>query len=397
VCALKVFYSWQDNTPRKVGKKLIREALDEAISGLDVNDAERPVVDQDTQGVLGSPVIAETILKKIRAANVVVADVTLVGQTAKEKRLVNSNVAIELGYAMGVGGDEVMLKVMNEHYGPAKDLPFDLRHKRWPVQFTLSPDADPTERAKVRNALADELRVILRQYIEASRPPPERFVPTPATYNPAAYWLPDESLGKPEERPGRRTPKPLEYHPDQPLIYLRIWPYESIRPLGVDVLGDHGKSVIQPLCGRVQGWDWLRNKYGLLTYAVDADQTLTSSTQVFKSGEIWGINGFLLREWEDVPKYIPTAAYEEGLSASLTKYLETARAHFGYPARVMIESGLVNIADYKVALGDNKLSGPIFEDLWVLEMLDLDDPQSVRKALMKIFHAVHDAAGVRRS
>lgn len=83
----------------KVNRTFIREALEAAIAGLDLEDAERTEIDQDTKGVLGSPVVADTIFKKIKAAAVVVADVTLTARTAAGKPVSNSNVAIELGYA----------------------------------------------------------------------------------------------------------------------------------------------------------------------------------------------------------------------------------------------------------------------------------------------------------
>jgi len=31
----------------------------------------------------------------------------------------------------------VLLKVMNTHYGPPDELPFDLRHRRWPVKYRI--------------------------------------------------------------------------------------------------------------------------------------------------------------------------------------------------------------------------------------------------------------------
>lgn len=167
--ALKVFYSWQSDTEPKVNRALIRQALEAAIAGLDLEEAERAEIDQDTKGVLGSPVIADTIFKKIEAAAVVVADVTLTGSTPDGKRLCNSNVAIELGYALGIHGDEVLLKVMNVHYGPPQDLPFDLAHRRWPVQYDLAPDTEHSDRRKVQDSLAQELRQILRQYLQAAR------------------------------------------------------------------------------------------------------------------------------------------------------------------------------------------------------------------------------------
>jgi hypothetical protein len=191
---LKLFYSWQSDTPRDVGKDFVRHALDRAVAGLEIEEAERPVVDQDTEGVRGSPVIAETIFQKIRAADIVVVDVTLVGKTKLEKRLINSNAAIEMGYALGTRGDEVLLKVMNTHYGPPDDLPFDLRHRRWPVRYELPPDASKSERDRVLVHLTEILKDIITQYFEASRPRPEVFSPTESTYNRAVYWRPSEAL-----------------------------------------------------------------------------------------------------------------------------------------------------------------------------------------------------------
>lgn len=184
---MKIFYSWQSDTPRDIGKNFVREALDAAVESLEIDEAERPRIDQDTAGVLGSPVIADTIFGKIRDAKVIVADVTLTGATPGGKRLINSNVALEVGYAIGIHGDGVLLKVMNTHYGPPEELPFDLAHRRWPVRFDLAPKAPAEEREKALRRLAAELAAILREYIAASRPRPEPFLPAGATVNRAYY------------------------------------------------------------------------------------------------------------------------------------------------------------------------------------------------------------------
>src|SRR6185295_4117884 len=162
-------------------------------------------------------VIADTIFQKIGEASVVVTDVTLTGQTPEGKRLSNSNVAIELGYAIGVHGDGVLLKVMNTHYGAPDDLPFDLAHRRWPVQFRLSPGAPAPERQKVRDSLVKTLRSILEAYVVATRPPPELFVPTPSTYNSAAYWQKGEALVREEDRRSAEK-QALGYPPGQSLV-----------------------------------------------------------------------------------------------------------------------------------------------------------------------------------
>lgn len=397
---MKVFYSWQSDTESKVNRAFIREALEAAIAGLDLEDAERPEIDQDTKGVLGSPVIADTIFQKIRAAKVIVTDVTLTGQTAKGKRLCNSNVAIELGYALGVHGHEVLLKVMNTHYGAPQELPFDLAHRRWPVQYNLSPDAQPADRREVRDELASELRQVLGAYIAANRPAPEVFSPTPSTYNPAAYWQKSEKLGTTMVGD---VSTDLEYPPDRPLTYLRIWPGEKIPPLTIPMLNDYQKSSIEPLCGRTDGWSNVRNRYGTMAYAYSRDNgTLLSSTQVLKSGEIWGVNHYLLRERperEQYPKFVPTGAYESGLRSSLSRYVSAARAHFGHPSKIMIESGLINVVDYSLAMPNNyfdRFWGPIFEDVRVTTEIDMEKPETMTQALLKIFEAVFEAAGTER-
>lgn len=388
---MKVFYSWQSDTESKVNRAFIREALETAIEGLGLEDAERPEVDQDTKGVLGSPPIADTIFRKIREANVVVADVTLTGQTASGKRLCNSNVAIELGYALGVHGHEVLLKVMNTNYGPPQDLPFDLAHRRWPVQYNLSPDAGPADRRKVRDALVHELRQILNAYLAANRAPADVFAPTPSTYNAAAYWQLGEGLVEVDTREGAGS---LAYAAEEPLVYLHIWPTERIPPLTSGILGDYSKSTMEPLCGGRNGWSWERNRHGVLTYATYKDSPqLASSTQVFRSGEVWGVNNYLLRDKEPRgQKYVPTVAYEQGLRSSLEIYLKAARDHFGYPARIMVESGLVNVADFKLAMS-NYFWGPIYNDVIVQAEIDLDTPDTVKAALLKIYEQVFDSAG----
>src|SRR5229473_6594420 len=106
---MKVFWSWQSDTPGNTGRFLVRDALKDAVHQLkqasDIDEAvrERLHVDHDIKDTTGSPDLVRTIFEKIDAAEIVVADVTLVGAVlgaaAPDKKLINSNVAIELGYA----------------------------------------------------------------------------------------------------------------------------------------------------------------------------------------------------------------------------------------------------------------------------------------------------------
>jgi hypothetical protein len=103
---MKIFWSWQSDTPEQIGKYLVRDALKVAINRLkQAEDIDEPTrddlhLDQDTQGITGSPDLVPTIFGKIEKSELIVADVTIVGKTDEDKRLINSNVAIELGYML---------------------------------------------------------------------------------------------------------------------------------------------------------------------------------------------------------------------------------------------------------------------------------------------------------
>ena len=159
---MKIFWSWQSDTPEQTGKYLVRDALKLAINRLKQSeDIEEPArddlhLDQDTQNTPGSPDLVRTILEKIEKSEVVVADVTLIGKTKEDKLLINSNVAIELGYALRACSDARLVLVFNKYYGRHEDLPFDLRHKGGAVVFEFAPEAPRSEIAEVRQMLAED-------------------------------------------------------------------------------------------------------------------------------------------------------------------------------------------------------------------------------------------------
>jgi hypothetical protein len=169
---MKIFWSWQLDTPAQIGKYLVRDALKVAINRLkQAEDIDEPTrddlhLDQDTQGTTGSPDLVRTIFGKIEESEVVVADVTIVGKTGENKRLINSNVAIELGYALHACTDASVLMVFNEHYGSYEHLPFDLRHKGGGVVFDLAPGADREQIAAVRASLADDFFRKLKPFLQ---------------------------------------------------------------------------------------------------------------------------------------------------------------------------------------------------------------------------------------
>jgi hypothetical protein len=158
-----VFYAWQSDRPNNINRGFIENALKQAIDNLHAEATiedpvrdERIALDKDTQGVPGSPAIADSILQKIDACGVFVADVTPVASTEGGKLVPNPNVMLELGYAVRSKSWERIIMVMNTAFGSPVDLPFDLRHRRWPFTYNLPPAA--TDKATERAALAARLK-----------------------------------------------------------------------------------------------------------------------------------------------------------------------------------------------------------------------------------------------
>jgi hypothetical protein len=164
-----VFFSWQSDIRGAACRTLIQSALEGAAANISGDDsiAIEAVIDRDTQSVPGAPDIGATILSKIDAAAVFVADVTIVGQTNAGRPTPNPNVLVEFGYALKTLGWSRMLLVQNAAFGGPEALPFDLRQKR-AIVFSSAEDAG--ERAVERRALQGKLDLALRAILGG--PPP---------------------------------------------------------------------------------------------------------------------------------------------------------------------------------------------------------------------------------
>jgi hypothetical protein len=174
-----LFYAWQSDADEKVNRYFIRDAAERALKSIaaDGSIEDAPRLDHDTRDASGTPEIAGTIFAKIDTAGLLLADVTLVGKIestdGRSKLTPNPNALIELGYAADVMGWDRIILVLNEHYGPPQELPFDLKHRRFPVTYTLAPG---DEKATVRKALADELTVQIKLAMAAEHDLVERTI-----------------------------------------------------------------------------------------------------------------------------------------------------------------------------------------------------------------------------
>ena len=127
---VKIFYSWQSDTNRKVNKSFIFAALKEAAKNLKTEGVYEIEIDQATRDEPGTPDIPNTILKKIDECTIFIADITLINEKSAERRTPNPNVLIELGYAIKKLGFEKIITIFNSEFGRPEELPFDINHRR---------------------------------------------------------------------------------------------------------------------------------------------------------------------------------------------------------------------------------------------------------------------------
>lgn len=159
-----IFYSWQSDTRAAANRTLIQDALELAAKDI-ANDGSigiEPVIDRDTVNVPGAPDIGATILDKIRSADLVVADVSIINAGSTGRLTPNPNVMLEVGYAIATLGEPRIVLVQNQAFGPSEQLPFDLRQKRV-LSYSSPEDAGERaeERRKLRVSLRDAIGTIL--------------------------------------------------------------------------------------------------------------------------------------------------------------------------------------------------------------------------------------------
>lgn len=343
---MKIFYSWQMDAPRKINKDFIHAALSDAIDqigkNLDVSEAERDVLelDQDTQGVLGSPEVSRVILEKIASSHIVVTDVSLVARGREDKPHINSNVAIELGYAYGKLGDHAVLKIMNNHYGMPNDLPFDLRNRRHPISYTLAPDADKASIEEERRKLTGILKKIIKIYlIEGGNERRKNHFEAPFIDLRGKYWENSDPL----------VPKDLNRNRSQEIfwkaesvIYFRCIPMTALPELSaaeaIDFTGN-----LKPLLS-MNGPSRSRNKWGAISYeGTISGGGLIGATQLFKNREIWGIDATYSEhktstEQGEVRRIIPTGAIQSNYPRAIESIRQLADK-LGYGDSYIIEMG----------------------------------------------------------
>jgi hypothetical protein len=398
---MKIFWSWQSDTPGNVGRHFVREALETALKELNEEStieesdrSDRLELDHDRKGVPGSPDLVPTILKKIEESKVFIADVTPVGKSSDGRALLNPNVAIELGYALAKVGDNGLLMVLNTRFGDRESLPFDLRHKAGPIIFNLTSNANKEERARVRRELTQVLKSALGDCLrQVEDPPSAAHEEIPTGFSVAQYFKDGDVLAERENMGGLQ----LRYQ-SGPLLYLRVIPTRVMPRLRDSEIRDLVFGIqLKPLNAETRGGGyWGRNPYGGITYdftrEADVGQIITSS-QIFPNRELWGIDTTLF----DESKHIPCVAFEKTLDAGLRYYLQFSREKLKIESPIVVEAGISRVNDFKMAMDNHTYGDRIYKrDIQSRQTLRSFENSEIDCVLLAIFEDFFDAVGEHR-
>lgn len=411
---IRIFYSWQSDQPQN--RRFVRSALDSAIEELredsTLDEAQRDVVaDQDTQGVPGSPAIADTILGKIRSANVFLADLTFMPSSGikGERSSPNPNVMLEYGYALHALGESKVIGVFNEAHGSPAELPFDLLHRRWPIRFNLASSRAP-DKERQEKTLKESIKIAIRSVIS-------QFDEQPAvqsaqkSFEPA---IPGDGVGLlrythdylclPSNQGSPVWLKTGAYS------FLRFIPTKSTEELGEVEAYRITQANLQPMGGmRSGGWDSGRHTTGSVVYwtAKDTPTQAYDASELFLTRELWANDFYHVattdrdRAEELGFQYIPTGAFEEVLIDTFINFTGVARDHLALTLPIEIIAGVANVQGVRLAVDQRYFSGGSFDGkilrdnyTWRSELADWNvDPFDF---LRPYFEKIYDIAGSTR-
>ena len=216
--------------------------------------------------------IVATILDKIKNAGAFVGDITSAGKSESGRELSNPNVLIELGWAFAHLGHDPIILVANKAYGPRKpeQLPFDIRHRRAVIFYTLAKGADDAAiedaTAKLADQFAEALKTSLKTWLAAKADDPGPIGRVSRSSDPSVWFDAGASLshGPFHGGAGQTTIMPAEAR----RLYARIIPerFDRPKPTALQV-HEHGSGDLRTL-GPIGNGDGGLNGEGVLRYAV---------------------------------------------------------------------------------------------------------------------------------
>ncbi|SES16471.1 hypothetical protein SAMN05518866_1497 [Sphingobium sp. YR768] len=361
----------------------------------DIEEADRPSLTSDTQGVAGSPDIVATILRKIDEAAVFVGDVTPIAVSASGKACANPNVLLEMGYANRALTTLRVIQVWNTAYeGATIDrLPFDMRGRRAPIGFSLPVDAKTEELRLVRADLAKRLAQALKLALEE----------VPALLPEAIHWQPhfpgdpdlwfDRASPQTVTTPGHGTRKFRwqQYFPG----YARIIPSKwAVKPGARHALSDH--RGYPSLLANAHSLNYGISQGGMAIYwpgnEVNGVQNTRAVTQWFeKTGEFWGVGGGFLFQREGDRLTLSTGYFVKHWLDFLERNCALALA-YGGALPIHARLGISNLTDSWWPRGDFQFGDEGFaavENAYEYDgILTSTEPQALQELVVAAFNGL---------
>lgn len=410
---IKLFYSWQSDIINRINRSFIEDAIKKAINELSteiqVENAPRDeefLFDKDTKDIPGIPPIADTILKKITECSIFIPDLTFVGKTKKGRLLPNPNVLVEYGWALKEVGHSRMIPVMNSAFGEpsAQNLPFDMRHLRYPLSYNLSEDSNNDQRTKQKSGLTKGFKSAIKLIIESGTlvetgSALNIFQEVPSKHKPSLFTEKNETM----PRAGRFNEFENLYIPEVQHIFLRLIPSTPVSPINnsKEALDLVRSGNLRPMSEGSISWSSGRNKYGAYSFS-DEETKITHLSQLFKNKEIWGIDSFCLdknriMEWSKVNfGYFPCVDFEQSFYQTLKNYLTFAKNTLNLPLPLKLIAGAIDVEGYRMTPppgmsfgGFERFAGNVVEQhlIYKTKIENYDEDPSV--ILIPYFVTVH--------
>jgi hypothetical protein len=167
---LKIFFSWQMTTDSKYNKYFILDCIKKSVKKLKNKPELKGVefiIQEGITGESGSVQVASKIAdERIPNCDIFIADLSVVNHINGFNRFVrkitgdkfkpfqNNNVFYEYGVAYEAIGEEKIIGVLNNSYGSPNEnldnIPFDLKHLRFPLEYKYSPKFNDKKKAQTQ-------------------------------------------------------------------------------------------------------------------------------------------------------------------------------------------------------------------------------------------------------
>ena len=372
----------------------IKEALQQVHAGTALDPSPRDLqLEKDTLNVPGSPPITETILRKIDACAVFVADLTIVGQSlaglsdnGPGKLFPNSNVVMEYGYALKSRGHSRLVAVTNEAFGgevQESSLPFNLRHRRWPIRYRFGPDTSPGDKKVVRTQLVKDLAYFIGLILREPRTADVAVPFIGSNFLPEAFVQMAKSHELLIDGPFGEGIPPYEI-PGRGIITLRLQPtvqtpeFES----EIDAKDAAWQGHLLPMAGYMTtGRSPARNAAGGIVYSAPTEGKLYHLSQLFLTKEIYGLDAQssganIWRNVQEEHPFFNVDAVEESFAITTRDYIRFAKDKLALPPPWRVQAAVFGVKNLRLQAGTQSLKNEIHwgadiaPDIAVLDLLD---------------------------